>query len=81
MNDRRWTKSELHSVKDGCLSFGLQFVPLPSRIPAPRQYIPGITPLTLTAFASEGSLPAAACGWLPAQSKLRADSGLLRSVD
>lgn len=37
-------KSELHSVKDGCLSFGLVTVPLLSRIPALRQHILGITP-------------------------------------
>jgi hypothetical protein len=32
------------------------------------------------ALASEGILPTGASGWLPAQSKLRAVSGLLRST-
>ena len=40
-----------------------------------------ISPALPGALASEGILPAGACGWLPAQSKLRAISGLLRSVD
>jgi hypothetical protein len=39
-----------------------------------------LSPALPGAFASEGILPAEASGWLPTQSKLRASSGLLRSL-